>query len=92
MCSSDLSLVDGIEFDTASCLCLDGRRLPAPGGFLLVDEEWMELLAVFGERASVRRGARGTVPAPHKAGTKLWYGWRTEIEVPVGVAREDWDL
>lgn len=86
------SLQDGIEFDTASFLVLDGRRLPEPGGYLLIDEEWMKLLTITGERATVLRGERGTTPAPHKSSAMVWYGWRTEIEVPIGVAREDWDL
>jgi hypothetical protein len=70
----------------------DGGKLPAAGAMILVDEEWMKVLSVNGERASVERGRRGTRPAAHPAETMVHYGWRVAREVPVDMTREDWDL
>jgi hypothetical protein len=86
------SLVSELDHNTINFLVVDGRRVPEAGGFVLVDEEWLEVRSVVGEHVTVRRGQRGTPAVAHKAGAKLWYGWRTEIELPIGMAREDWNL
>lgn len=86
------TLVSELDHSSVSFLVTDGRRLPEPGGFFLIDEEWFELRSVAGERVTVRRGQRGTEAVAHRPGAKLWYGWRTELELPLGTAREDWSL
>jgi len=70
----------------------DGGKLPAIGAMILVDEEWMRILAVNGARASIERGRRGTRPAAHTAETLVHHGWRVAREIPVDMTREDWDL
>jgi type II secretory pathway pseudopilin PulG len=76
----------GIEID-------DGTRLPQdPGSFVLLDAEWMEITAITGGTAGVKRGARGTVPAPHEAGTLVHYGRTVVREIPIGVHRDVWGL
>jgi prepilin-type N-terminal cleavage/methylation domain-containing protein len=69
---------------------LDPERLPPPGSFVLVDEEWMRILSVAGGEASVERGARGTSPTAHAARAVVHHGERVEREVPLAVLREDW--
>jgi prepilin-type N-terminal cleavage/methylation domain-containing protein len=69
---------------------LDPERLPPPGSFVLVEEEWMRLLSVAGGEASVERGARGTSPTAHAARALVHHGERVEREVPLAVLREDW--
>ena len=70
----------------------DGSRVPGPGTMLLIDEEWMEVTAVSGNRVSVKRGRRGTRPMVHKPGTLVHHGARIAREIPIGGLREDWDL
>jgi prepilin-type N-terminal cleavage/methylation domain-containing protein len=70
----------------------DERRLPPPGTFLLVDEEWMELLAVSGATVSVKRAQRGSRATSHESGTLAHHGWRIVREVSVPLYREDWNL
>lgn len=86
------TLVSEIDHSSVSFLVVDGRRLPDVDGFFLIDEEWFKVKAVAGGRVTVQRGQRGTPAVAHKMGAKLWYGWRTEIELPIGMAREDWSL
>lgn len=85
-------LADGIEHDQVVLDVLDGTRLPPVGGYVLVDEEWLEVRSINGDRINVLRGQRGTLTQQHAAGTPLYFGWSVEAEVPIGVAREDWDL
>lgn len=70
----------------------DGRKLPAVGTMLLVDDEWMRILAVNGEKVSVERGRRGTRPAAHAVETLVHHGFHLMREIPVDMTREDWDL
>jgi hypothetical protein len=70
----------------------DGQRLPEVGAHLLLDEEWMKLLSVNGDRIRVERAKRGTLGQPHQTGGLVQYGWSMSREVPIGVFREDWDL
>jgi len=64
----------------------DPRRLPAPGTFLLLGEEWVELVSVAGDEARVQRGRRTSVPTWHDARTLLHHGHRLarEVTIPVG--------
>jgi hypothetical protein len=71
---------------------LDGERLPAPGGFVRLNQEWMEVTDVIGDSATVRRGARGTKPAIHDAGSLVHWGTLAVREVPVPTFQEDWNL
>lgn len=70
----------------------DGRRLPAAGAMVLVGDEWMQVLAVEGERVSVQRGRRATPAAAHPAEALVHHGWRAVRELAVDMTREDWDL
>jgi prepilin-type N-terminal cleavage/methylation domain-containing protein len=70
----------------------DGNKLPPVGTMILIDEEWMKIQSVNGERASVERGRRGTRAAAHAAETLLHHGWHLAREIPVDMTREDWDL
>lgn len=70
----------------------DGRRLPEPGAFVLLDAEWMQVVSTSGERLSVKRGARGTTPAPHEPGALVHHGMRVVREVPIATHQEDWNL
>lgn len=69
----------------------DGARMPEPGSFVLVDAEWMELGAVDGETAAVKRGARGTAPRSHAPGALVHWGSALTREVVVTTCREDWN-
>jgi prepilin-type N-terminal cleavage/methylation domain-containing protein len=68
----------------------DGTRLPAPGSFVRIDDEWLELGAPAGSVAPVQRGQRGTRAGVHVAGALLHHGSRQVREVPVPTYREDW--
>jgi len=81
-----------VAAEDASFLVKDARRIPAEGAMLLVDEEWMRVLAVNGERVTVERGRRATRRAAHAAETMVHHGWRVVREIPVDMTREDWDL
>lgn len=70
----------------------DGRMLPAAGAMILVDEEWMRVLALNDNRVSVERRRRGTRAAAHPAEALLHHGWPMAREIPVDMTREDWDL
>jgi len=70
----------------------EAELLPAPGRLVLIDEEWMEVLSVTGNRASVKRAQRGTAARPHPAGALVHHGWPVVREVAVPLYREDWDL
>ncbi len=67
-------------------------RMPEKGTYILIDEEWMKLASISGDRVSVLRAQRGTMAVPHKAGSMVQHGWQMVREVPIGVFREDWDL
>jgi len=81
---ADLGLKEG------SVIVDDATKLPPPGTFLLLDEEWLELVGTSANEARVRRAQRGTRAAEHKAGTWLRYGERSLREVVVPAQREDW--
>ncbi len=70
----------------------DPERLPEPGTMILIDEEWMELLSVSGDKANVRRGARGTTKRQHDAGALIHHGWSISREIAVPLHRDDWNL
>jgi len=70
----------------------EGERLPEAGSFLLIDEEWMLVLSVTGNRASVKRAQRGTAARQHAAGALVHHGWPIVREVAVPLYRDDWDL
>jgi prepilin-type N-terminal cleavage/methylation domain-containing protein len=81
-----------VNVEDATIDVRDGRKLPQAGSMILVDEEWMRIQTVDGERVSVERGRRGTRAAAHPAETLVHYGWRVAREIPVDMTREDWDL
>jgi len=81
-----------LEPDTNVVVASTDRNLPAAGTFLLVDEEWMELVSVDGARLTVRRGARATRPTAHGLGAVVHFGKTLVREVPIALARDDWGL
>lgn len=85
-------LAQAASVQDGTLIVRDGRKLPAAGAMILVDEEWMEVLAVNDERVTVRRGQRGTRATTHPADALVHHGWRVVREVPVDMTREDWDL
>ena len=85
-------LTQAVNVQDGTLVVRDGRKLPAPGALILVDEEWMEVVAVNEGRVSVRRGQRSTRAATHAAEALVHHGWRLVREVPVDMTREDWDL
>jgi hypothetical protein len=70
----------------------DGTRLPPKGGHVLIDAEWMEVVSISGNRAVVRRAARGTRAAIHEARALVHYGQSLLREVPIAMQQEDWNL
>ena len=67
-----------------------GWELPEPGGFVRIDEEWMELLGVTDAGASVRRGARGSRVAGHAAGAVVHHGQPLAREAIVRMQTGRW--
>ena len=61
------------------------------GAFVLVDAEWMQLGAPDSRGVAVTRGARGTTPLGHDAGSMVHWGQNLVLEVTVPTAREDWN-
>ena len=47
-------LAQALETKGSQMAVEDGGRLPEPGSMILVDEEWMEVLSVAGDRVAVR--------------------------------------
>ncbi len=85
-------LVEGLDDEGVVLRVTRGDRLPPVGGHVLVDAEWMEVRKVYGDSASVRRGARGTEARTHAAGALVHHGEPMAREVPISLHREDWDL
>jgi hypothetical protein len=70
----------------------DPSRLPRPGGHVLVDEEWMEVVGVRGSEVDVVRGTRGSRNTEHGPGARVHFGQRVVRQVRVDAYREDWNL
>ncbi len=85
-------LAEEVLVDATQILVQDGRKLPPRDALVLIDEEWMRVLAVQGNRLAVERARRGTRATLHPPGTLVHHGWRTVREIPVSMTREDWDL
>ncbi len=69
----------------------NGEALPTrTGSYVLVEEEWMEVTALRGDRFSVRRGQRGTEPREHAAGALVHWGEPVVVEVPIPTYRDTW--
>jgi len=75
----------GLEVD-------DPSRLPAAGGHVLVDAEWMRIVSITRDGAAVERGQRGTSPAAHEVRALVHFGTPSVREVPIALVQEDWDL
>ena len=69
----------------------NGERLPEPGAFILIDAEWMQVVSKAGNNVSVRRAQRGTSAVIHKVGGMVHYGETVVFEVPISVARDEWN-
>lgn len=85
-------IATAVGVEDATILVKDARRIPAENAMLLVDDEWLRVLSVNGDRLTVERGRRGTRPAAHAAETLVHHGWRVVREIPIDMTREDWDL
>ena len=68
----------------------DGRRLPSSGSFIRIGDEWMEILDVSGDAATVRRARRGTIERAHGKGSVVHHGKRLIRELPLSGRREEW--
>jgi len=71
----------------------DPGRLNPQGGFVLIEDEWIEFSAVVGSRVQVApdgRGARGTTPADHGGGLEVTAGRTFSAIMNVPCYREDW--
>jgi prepilin-type N-terminal cleavage/methylation domain-containing protein len=84
-------LVDVVDQADSRIALDDGSRLPEPGAFVLIDAEWLELSAVDGDAAAVKRGARGTTPRTHARGALVHWGAPLARELVVTTCREDWN-
>ncbi|MBK7641751.1 MAG: prepilin-type N-terminal cleavage/methylation domain-containing protein [Planctomycetes bacterium] len=84
-------LVQIVDSADARIAVDDGERLPAPGSAILIDSEWMELGAVSGDSAAVKRAVRGTTARSHTAGALVHFGAPLAREVVVSTARENWN-
>jgi len=67
-----------------------GWELPEAGGFVRIDEEWMELANVADSGVSVRRGVRGSRVAEHAAGAVVHYGRTLAREAVVRMQTGGW--
>ncbi|HTE05600.1 MAG TPA: hypothetical protein VK824_05335, partial [Planctomycetota bacterium] len=67
---------------------LDDER---PPDFLLADDEWMGVASIDGRNLVVTRGARGTRPASHAAGTPVRAGRRFDRVIELPCAKENWN-
>jgi prepilin-type N-terminal cleavage/methylation domain-containing protein len=65
-------------------------RLPPPGSFLLLGEEWMRLEGLEGNRARVSRAQRGTRAVRHPVQTPIQFGARVSREFDIPWATERW--
>ncbi len=81
-----------VDPESKSIAVADAERLPPAGSFVLVDEEWMQILSAGGGEASVKRGERGTLPTAHQPGALVHHGARCVREIPLPMLREDWNL
>jgi hypothetical protein len=52
----------------------------------------MQVSRVDGDRATVKRGQRGTQTVVHDRGRLIHWGLPLSREIPVALYREDWDL
>ncbi len=85
-------LARAVDPESKRIAVVDTDRLPQAGSFVLVDEEWMQILSAGSGEVSVKRGERGTLPAAHEPGALLHHGTRSAREIPFPMLREDWDL
>jgi hypothetical protein len=58
---------------------------------VLLDAEWMRVVAIDGDRLVVERAPRGTTAVPHGPSSLVHWGLRLVREVPVANSREDWN-
>jgi len=86
------TLVETIDPKETLLVLRDERFAPATGGFVRLDEEWMEVTHVDGKRLTVVRGARGSRNTDHDAGVLVHFGSRSVRELRVAAYREDWNL
>lgn len=84
------TLLNPVTANTTRLEVDNGERLPAPGGFVWVAGEWMEVVGVSADHMIVRRGARETRPRELPMGAMVHYGKRVVIEVPIPLHEDDW--
>jgi len=85
--AEDLAL-DGTELQLTAA-ALSGDELEP--GMLWLEGEWLEVRAHDGRRWTVGRGARGTRPARHAAGSPVRVGLLFDRVVRLPAARENWN-
>lgn len=65
---------------------------PAVGGYVLVAGEWMELKRVVGDRAVVRRAARGTARRRLPLESRVLFGQPIDMDLPIALHEDNWRL
>jgi len=81
-----------VDPETTTFAVRDGRQVPGPVSFVLIDEEWMEVVRVDGDRVGVRRAQRGTRAAWHDPGALVHFGWPIAREIPIDGVNERWEF
>ena len=88
---SSTILLGAISPSATELTVQEGGRLEKEGGFVLVDQEWIEYEDVSGSRVRVKkRGARSTDATPHVGGAIVTVGRTFEAVIPMPCGREDW--
>jgi len=86
-------LAQPTEIGDTAIVVDDPQRIPREeGAYVLVENEWMQVLSLSGSSVAVKRGERGTKSVSHKAGAMIHYGLRLVREIPIATYREDWNL
>ncbi len=85
-------LIADIDAEATTLRVDDETRLPESGAYVLLDEEWVQIVSKSRGRVGVLRAVRDSRPTTHAAGVLLHHGWKLVREVAVPLYREDWNL
>lgn len=66
------------------------ERIPVEDSFILVGEEWMEVLSRGSDRINVKRAQRGTRALVFEGGELVHFGRRLVRDVPIQQGRGEW--
>ena len=86
-------LLESVEETRSTFEVSNGSLLQrAVGRHVLIAGEWVQLVSVSGDLATVRRAQRGTAARALPSGTSLLFGEPLAIEIAVPVHDDDWRL